>query len=152
MAQVSGVGALTHLRAPRPAVHWDQPERGSKDALTDRVWIGADPNGLGFEVAVAAWSGAGLPTQEALRTLHAARLRNRAIPLCVAVHDTQGRAWIFGPATTAPAGGIRTSDWHGGARRLLCPYAKQHDPRRPVCATSATSPASASNGTQPNVG
>lgn len=71
--------------------------------MTERVWIGSDPNGLGFEVAVASWSGAGVPTQEALRALHAARLRNRAIPLCVAVHDTRERAWIFGPAVTGQA-------------------------------------------------
>lgn len=94
-----------NIRAPRPPVSWDQPDRAPKDAVTERVWIGADPNGLGFEVAVAAWSGAGAPTQDALRTLHAARLRNRAIPLCVAVHDAYGRSWIFGPSATAPAFG-----------------------------------------------
>jgi hypothetical protein len=109
-------GEFSELRAPRPPVPWDRPDRAPKDAVTDRVWIGADPNGLGFEVAVAAWSGAGPPTQEALRTLHGARLRSRAIPLCVAVHDTQGRAWIFGPAASAPAlGPIRA----GQAARIL---------------------------------
>ena len=91
------------LRAARPPVAWDRPERAPKEAVTDRVWIGADPNGLGFEVAVASWSGAGSPTQETLRRLHAARLRSRAIPLCVAVHDSHDRAWIFGPAASAPA-------------------------------------------------
>ena len=104
------------LRAPRPPVTWERPERAPKEAATDRVWIGADPNGLGFEVAVAEWKGAGAPTQEALRTLHSGRLRNRAIPLCVAVYDARSRAWIFGPAATAPPfGPIR----HGQAVRIL---------------------------------
>lgn len=69
---------------------------------TERVWIGADPNGLGFEVAVAEWAGDSAPTQEAMRTLHAARLRNRAIPLCIVLHDAQGQAWLHGPIATAP--------------------------------------------------
>lgn len=93
---------LTAMRAPRAPVPWEPPARGPKEATTDRVWIGADPNGLGFEVAVADWSGTGGPTQEALRTLHAARLRARAIPLCVAVRNASGRTWILGPVATMP--------------------------------------------------
>jgi hypothetical protein len=62
------------------------------------------------------WSGANPPTQEALRALHAGRLRARAVPLCVAVHDATGRAWILGPVATAPVLGPLPD---GQAARLL---------------------------------
>ena len=107
---------LGSLRTPRPPVRWDSPPKAPKDATTDRVWIGADPHGLGFEVAVAAWSGANAPTLEALRALHAARLKARAVPLCIAVHDGNGRAWILGPIATAPVLGPLPE---GHAARLL---------------------------------
>ncbi len=90
------------LRAPRAAIPWDRPAQSPRDATTERVWIGADPHGLGFEVAVASWSGANPPTQEAMRTLHAARLRNRAIPLTVVARRVGGHAWLFGPLANAP--------------------------------------------------
>ena len=59
------------LRAPRAAIPWDRPAQAPRDAVTERVWIGADPHGLGFEVAVASWSGANPPT-------HSTRQRKRA--------------------------------------------------------------------------
>ena len=90
------------LRAPRLAIPWERPEQAPRDAVTERVWIGADPHGLGFEVAVASWSGANPPTQEAMRALHAARLRNRAIPLTVVAHRAGMQAWLFGPLANAP--------------------------------------------------
>ena len=90
------------LRAPRAAIPWDRPAQAPRDATTERVWIGADPHGLGFEVAVASWSGANPPTQEAMRALHAARLRNRAIPLTVVARRAGGQAWLFGPLANAP--------------------------------------------------
>ena len=93
---------LTSLRAPKPPIPWETPPKAPNEATTDRVWIGADPHGLGFEVAVASWSGPNAPTQEALRALHAARLKARAVPLCVALHDEHGRAWICGPVAVAP--------------------------------------------------
>src|SRR5689334_8511376 len=46
------------LRAPRAAIPWERPAQAPRDAVTERIWIGADPHGLGFEVAVASWSGA----------------------------------------------------------------------------------------------
>jgi hypothetical protein len=107
---------LTTLRAPRPPVPWEAPPRAPQDAATDRVWIGADPHGLGFEVAVAAWSATGPPTAEALRALHAGRLRARAVPLCVAVYDAAGRAWILGPVAATPVLGPLPD---GQAARLL---------------------------------
>ncbi|HEY3334656.1 MAG TPA: hypothetical protein VGK16_05400, partial [Candidatus Limnocylindrales bacterium] len=107
---------LTTIRAPKPPVPWEAPAKAPKNATTDRVWIGADPHGLGFEVAVASWAGGTAPTQEALRSLHAGRLKSRAIPLCVAVHDTAGRAWILGPVATAPVLGPLPA---GQAARLL---------------------------------
>src|SRR4051794_37431802 len=87
---------LIQLRA-RKTVPWEAHPRAPKEATTDRVWIGADPNGLGLEVAVAAWAGPNAPTQESLRSLHAARLKNRAVPLCVAVYGADGKSWILGP-------------------------------------------------------
>jgi hypothetical protein len=90
------------LRAPRAAIPWERPAQAPRDAVTERVWIGADPHGLGFEVAVALWSGANPPTQEAMRTLHAARLRNRAIPLTVVARRAGGKAWLLGPLANAP--------------------------------------------------
>jgi hypothetical protein len=107
---------LTSLRAPRPPIPWETPPKAPKEATTDRVWIGADPHGLGFEVAVASWSGPNAPTQEALRALHAARLKARAVPLCVALHDEHGRAWILGPVAVAPVLGPIPA---GQAARLL---------------------------------
>jgi hypothetical protein len=107
---------LTSLRAPKPPIPWEAPPKAPKEATTDRIWIGADPHGLGFEVAVASWSSANPPTQEAVRALHAARLRARAIPLCVALHDAQGRAWILGPVANAPVLGPIPE---GQAARLL---------------------------------
>ncbi len=96
-------GPLGRLRGPRPPIAWEAPAKAPKDARTDRVWIGADPHGLGFEVAVAAWAGDSSPTLEALRALHAGRLKSRAVPLCVALHDDRGRAWVLGPLAAAPA-------------------------------------------------
>lgn len=90
------------LRAPRAAIPWDRPAQAPRDATTERIWIGADPHGLAFEVAVALWSGANPPTQEAMRALHAARLRNRAIPLTVVARRASGQAWLFGPLANAP--------------------------------------------------
>jgi hypothetical protein len=107
---------LWGLRASRGAVPWEAGERAPRDATTERVWIGEDPNGLGFEVAVARWTGVHQPTQEALRALHSSRLRKRAVPLCVALYDGTGQAWIFGPMATAPVlGPIRLSQ----ATRIL---------------------------------
>ena len=100
-AEVSG-DEFDHLRAERPPVPWEPPARIPLDATTDRVWIGPDPHGLGFEVAVASWAGSSAPPQEGLRALHSGRLRNRAVPLCVVVRDARGSAWILGPAATAP--------------------------------------------------
>jgi len=88
---------LTTLRGKQPPIPWVRPDRAPKEASTESVFIGPDPNGLGFEVAVASWMGQGAPTQEALRSLHSARLRSRAIPLCIAVHRSDGKAWILGP-------------------------------------------------------
>lgn len=90
------------LRAPRAAIPWDRPAQAPRDATPERVWIGADPHGLGFEVAVATWSGVNPPTQEAMRALHAARLRNRAIPLTVVARRADAQAWLFGPLANAP--------------------------------------------------
>jgi hypothetical protein len=39
---------------------------------------------------------------EALRRLHSSRIRGRAIPLTVTLHDPDGRSWILGPAADAP--------------------------------------------------
>jgi len=87
----------------KQTVPWAQPDKGPQGATTEWVIIGTDAHGLGFEVAVAAWGGPGAPTQEALRTLHSARLKSRAVPLCVAVHRADGRTWILGPnAAAAP--------------------------------------------------
>ena len=94
---------LGRLRGPRPPIAWDAPPKAPKEAQTDRVWIGADPHGLGFEVAVAAWASDSAPTLEALRALHAGRLKSRAVPLCVALHDDRGRSWVLGPLAAAPA-------------------------------------------------
>ena len=107
---------LVSLRAPRPPIPWESPPKALKEATTDRIWIGQDPHGLGFEVAVGLWSSTNPPTQEALRALHAARLRARAVPLCVALHDAQGRAWILGPVAIAPVLGPIPE---GQAARLL---------------------------------
>lgn len=84
--------------------------------MTDRIWIGADPHGLGFEVALVSWSGSSAPSQAALRSLHASRLRSRAIPLCVVAYSSRGTAWILGPVATAPALGPIPE---GHAARLL---------------------------------
>jgi hypothetical protein len=71
--------------------------------------VGADPNGLGLEVAVAHWGGHGSPTA-ALRSLHAARLGRRAIPLVVIGYDAEDRAWLLGPdPAILPVGPVSTS-------------------------------------------
>lgn len=56
---------------------------------------------MGFEAAIARWDGANAPTLEALRALHAARLRGRAVPLCVIAYNVKALAWIFGPSVDA---------------------------------------------------
>lgn len=101
-AQIRG-DEFDQLRTEHSPVPWEPPARNPEDATTDRVWIGPDPHGLGFEVAVASWAGSNAPPHEALRALHSARLRNRAVPLCVAVRDARGNAWILGPVATAPS-------------------------------------------------
>lgn len=90
------------LRASRPPLVWEAPASAPKGAVAEHVWIGADANGLGFEVAVARWADVSPPSHESMRSLHSARLRNRAVPLCVVLHSDDGRAWIYGPATSAP--------------------------------------------------
>jgi len=106
---------LATLRGKQPSLPWAQPEKSPAGATTESVVIGPDPHGLGLEVAVARWSGHGIPTQEALRKLHAARLRNRAVPLCVAVHRDDGRTSILGPNATAQPFELPTAQ----AARLL---------------------------------
>jgi len=107
---------LASLRAPQPPIRWEMPSQAAKEAATDRIWIGADPHGLGFEVAVLYWSGPTAPSQAALRALHASRLRARAIPLCVVACNDRGNAWILGPVATAPTLGPLPE---GHAARLL---------------------------------
>jgi hypothetical protein len=98
-------GPFARLRGSRPPLKWDSPDRAPSAASTEQIWIGNDPHGHGFEVAVASWAGSGSPTQEALRSLHAARLRSRDVPLCVALHDLSEQTWILGPNSTSAAMG-----------------------------------------------
>ena len=99
---------LSALRSAR-SIPWPRPDRAPADAETEHVFVGADPNGLGLEVAVAHWRGDGSPTA-ALRSMHAARLGKRAVPLVIVGYDAPDRAWLLGPdPAVLPVGPVSTS-------------------------------------------
>jgi len=80
-----------------------------------KTLIGPGPAGLGLQVVVGKWNGAGAPTSEA-RAVHSQRLGKRIFPLVVALSDRAGATWIMGPSSDAtPVGPIPESQ----AVRLL---------------------------------
>jgi hypothetical protein len=71
------------------------------------VTFGRTPNDAlaPIEVAVASWSGGGVPTRDDLGRLHALRVAKRAVPVLLAVQLADARLLTFGPSPDGAPGG-----------------------------------------------
>lgn len=99
----------------KQTIDWVRPARCPAGLEPRTVTIGPDIAGMGLEVAVAAWSGTGSPTREAMASLHGARLGRRLCPVVV-VAESGDQVWAFGPNSQAPVVGPLPGDQ---ASRLL---------------------------------